>query len=211
MNPLSRFFLDRLSRAHAARRAAQPQVLFSADHLRHATLLPSRADLLHALPVGLPAAELGVDEGHFSADILRIAKPAILHLVDPWSDPRFPDAKYQAVSRRFEAEIRSGTVRVHRTLSVDAAPLIDDASLGFVYIDTDHSYATTAAELRAWAPKLAPGGLLAGHDFLPISPLGTVVYGVMEAVAEFCIQEHWVVKYVTMEPGGSPSFALVKA
>ena len=40
-----------------------------------------------------------------------------------------------------------------------------DASLDFVFIDAEHGYEDTVELLRAYLPKVKPGGVLAGHDF----------------------------------------------
>jgi hypothetical protein len=40
----------------------------------------------------------------------------------------------------------------------------EDGSLDFVFLDDDHRAAHLIAELEAWYPKLAPGGVIAGHD-----------------------------------------------
>lgn len=48
--------------------------------------------------------------------------------------------------------------------STDAAALIADGSLDFVYLDADHSEAGLLRDLAAWFPKVRDGGLIAGHD-----------------------------------------------
>jgi hypothetical protein len=55
-------------------------------------------------------------------------------------------------------------VRLIVAESTEAAKQFEDAALGMVFIDSSHTYEGTAAEIRAWRPKLAPGGILAGHD-----------------------------------------------
>lgn len=35
----------------------------------------------------------------------------------------------------------------------------------FVFIDGDHSAEAVSADIRAWRPKVRPGGMLCGHDY----------------------------------------------
>lgn len=51
--------------------------------------------------------------------------------------------------------------------SVDAARTIDDETCNLVFIDAAHDYASVAADLRAWWPKVKRGGVFAGHDYPP--------------------------------------------
>jgi cephalosporin hydroxylase len=48
----------------------------------------------------------------------------------------------------------------------------------FVFIDGDHSYEAVLSDVRAWAPLVKSGGLIAGHDCTPSYP------GVERAVRE---------------------------
>lgn len=49
-----------------------------------------------------------------------------------------------------------------------------------IYIDATHHYAEVSADIQGWRSVLAPGRILAGHDYWPCCP------GVMDAVQEFC-------------------------
>lgn len=49
--------------------------------------------------------------------------------------------------------------------SVDAARRFADGSVWFVFIDASHDLASVRADLAAWAPKVARGGWMAGHDW----------------------------------------------
>ena len=51
-----------------------------------------------------------------------------------------------------------------RMTSVKAAANFGDGSLDFVFIDAAHDYDSVSADLRAWLPKVRPGGMIAGHD-----------------------------------------------
>ena len=39
--------------------------------------------------------------------------------------------------------------------------------LGMVFIDGGHSFEAAETDLAGWAPKVAPGGILAIHDLFP--------------------------------------------
>src|SRR3954454_4695820 len=143
--------------------------------------LPPREFLLKALPKHSVGAEIGVWRGEFAADIVRRVKPIRLHLIDPWvfmedragsvyggsvakaqSDM---DVIYEDVAQQFSAQVRAGTVLLHRTMSADAALEFDDEYFDWVYIDGDHSYEGVLADLRAFTPKVKRGGLVTGDDY----------------------------------------------
>ena len=52
-----------------------------------------------------------------------------------------------------------------RCSSVEGAKLYADNSLDFVFIDADHKYQHVVDDLKAWWPKVKPGGVFAGDDF----------------------------------------------
>lgn len=64
--------------------------------------------------------------------------------------------------------------------SVKAARFFADKSLDFVFIDADHTYKAVTEDIKAWLPKVKPGGLLAGHDYQPAEK-----YGVNKAVRDY--------------------------
>lgn len=78
-------------------------------------------------------------------------------------------------------EDKPGTPRVgiHATGSVAASKRILGGSLDLVFIDGAHDYESVSQDLKAWWPKLRPGGVMAGHDFSMSFP------GLMRAVLEF--------------------------
>lgn len=69
--------------------------------------------------------------------------------------------------------------------SISASKLFTDRTLEFVFIDADHSYEGVSADIKAWKPKLIPGGFLCGHD---INWSQDVVRAVSENVPEYQIR-----------------------
>ena len=178
------------------------------DHLRDAKLLPAREDLLQLLPKGGVVAELGVDHGEFSEEILEQARPAVLHLVDAWHTPRYSTDLMREVESKFSEQIGSGKIVMHRGISTDVLQTFDDAFFDWVYIDTSHDYQTTVNELKWCQRKVKPGGIIAGHDYVTGNWNNFLRYGVVEAVNEFCVENRWKFVYLTHETDRHLSFAI---
>lgn len=136
------------------------------------------------------AAEIGVAEGNFARDILNWpVKFPKLYLVDRWKctpgqkgDGSMPQMWHDCNLADVQLKVASEDKRVVflRGSSVDMALKVPDRSLVLVYIDADHSYEAVKKDIRAWLPKLVPGGFMAFHDYENQN------YGVKQAVDEFC-------------------------
>lgn len=134
-----------------------------------------RVELLSRVSAVERCAEIGVRTGSFAEAMHDAFRPKMMLLVDPWrwmegsKDPENgPDDVHEGHYR--EAMRRVGSrpgVVVARATSLEVAPLIAGGSLSFVYLDADHSFSSVSADLRAWWPKVASGGVLAGHDYCP--------------------------------------------
>lgn len=117
-------------------------------------------------------AEVGVERGHYS-EVLCQQNPGVrLLCVDAWQAYRgYRDHVRQAKLDRFYAETAARLAPYKATLvrqfSTEAAKDVPDGSLDFVYIDGNHNIENVIADLAAWSPKVRPGGIVAGHDFLP--------------------------------------------
>jgi SAM-dependent methyltransferase len=199
--------LAEAQRARAAECRAIPRAVLSDRHTASARLLPSRTALLDRLPKGLDWAEVGVAAGDFAAQILARAAPRTLHLVDAWALSRYADDAAR-VAARFADAVTAGTVRLHRGPSTAILGRFAPGSLDVLYLDTDHSFATTRDELRLAARCLRPGGRVAGHDYCPGNVITPVVYGVVQAVAEFCVTQSWGFEYLALSESGHASYCL---
>ena len=172
-------------------------------HLLDEHLKPpqTRGDMLKRIGLaGKRCAEIGVDLGEFSKEILS-NDPETLILVDPWlhqDEKLYPDPcnvtqmefdqKAKHVVQTVGSDFR---VVVRRTTSVDAARAIEDKSLDFVYIDAIHTKEACTEDLMTWYSKIKPGGWICGHDYQ--------FEGVATAVGDFSREHGLQVSLITTE------------
>jgi len=104
----------------------------------------------------------------------------------------------------------ANSVAINLGLSIEVGRTFPDAYFDWIYIDTDHSYPTTRDELAVYESKMKPGGIIAGHDYVMGNWRGSLKFGVIEAVHEFCIARNWELLYVTTEQTTNASFAIRK-
>lgn len=115
--------------------------------------------------------EVGTERGMY-AEVLCRSNPGLrLICVDAWQPYRgyrdHVDAKkLQKFYEETQARLSIYDVGYMRMFSVEAAKQVADHSLDFVYIDGNHRLESVIADLVAWTPKVRPGGIIAGHDYL---------------------------------------------
>ncbi|HZK82391.1 MAG TPA: class I SAM-dependent methyltransferase [Humisphaera sp.] len=122
----------------------------------------------NGLRQGFVACEIGSYLGA-STCFLGVAarsRGGVIHCVDTW-DNRAMGLELR--SETFSAFTRNvepfrGNIVVHRGESATMAPHVP-AQLDLLFIDGDHSYAGTKADLAHYGPKLKAGGLLLLHDY----------------------------------------------
>jgi hypothetical protein len=121
-----------------------------------------------------PAAEVGVAEGQYSLSILQWGVPH-LYMIDLWGfvpgrtgDLGFPQDEHDQRYRDAKERVAKfgDRVTIIRDWSVTAAAKIPDGSLAFVHLDATHERHEVLRDLDAWWPKLRPGGIMSGHDYL---------------------------------------------
>lgn len=143
----------------------------------------ARDYLLARMPRGSVCAEIGVHRGQFSRRIMRQIKPAMLHLIDPWQHNNQPpydktlygglgdsgqlimDARYEAVKKTFDREIRRGRVVIHRRYSSDLAQEFNDGYFDWIYMDSNPQYEFVRQDLELYYPKIKPGGFITGDNY----------------------------------------------
>ena len=145
------------------------------------------------LPAGSTALEIGVllgrgttcilagmAESGNGASLICVDRFALWDKDSPWHDQR----------RRFDENITSRglpmpTVIAGNSNLPETATPVADGSLSWIFIDGCHSLLSVQLDIAAWAPKLAPDGLMSGHD----SQLDTVVQAVTEAYGSMDIPQ----------------------
>lgn len=183
-----------------------PKIDLTKEHIKNLKILTDKTALLDIFPKHSVAAEIGVSRGEYTEKILSIVQPRQLHLIDSWGSEPYQFKKL--VEDRFKKEIQSGQVIICQGISTDILEKKDDRMFDWVYIDTDHSYETTAKELELCRTKVKKGGIIAGHDYVTGFWNLNLRYGVIEAVHEFCVKYNWEMIYLTIEHHRHLSFAI---
>jgi len=137
--------------------------------------------------IRLTGAELGIASG-VTAEVMLQAFPFLMHyMVDRCKQGELRQDIDQLI---IQAKKRTEFARERRVLiiahSVDAARLIPDGSLDFVFIDANHFYEWVMRDLVAWDRKVKQDGVLIGHDYNCPHEAMYGRWGVKKAVDEFC-------------------------
>lgn len=181
---------------------------FEIKHLANCKSLPTRIDLLHHLPKNAVVAEIGVSNGDFAEQILRITNPEKLILIDLWNTRFAPISFMEDIKIRFQKEIASGQVELRRGDVMEIINEFDEEFFDWVYIDSDHRLEQITEELKVIPSRIKRTGIISGHDYSQGNWIGGIRYGIKEAVRSFCIQEDWEMIYLTHELRNEASFAI---
>lgn len=167
--------LKLLRRGDAASTVARP--IYTADYPSFSPFdRVALGKLLSLLDPGFTALEIGSWLGQGSTQVMiheAASRNGTIYCVDTWKGNSNVQ-KHRDIVREYDVfgtflanvEIAGGSPLVKPLLmsSTDAARVMQDASFDLVFIDADHSYATTLEDIRNWLPKVKSGGVLCGHD-----------------------------------------------
>ncbi len=179
-------------------------------NISNTKLITTRETLLTLLPKNGIVAELGVDTGDYSAQILKNNKPKKLYLIDTWESKRYNETKFLNVKAKFKKEIKSGHVQIIRQRSEIGLKSFKNETFDWLYIDTSHTYEQTRLELSIASKKVTKNGYIVGHDYTPGNITSCLRYGVIKAVNEFCVKKKWRIVYITMDANTPSSFCIQK-
>ncbi len=214
IKPILRKLFQMINSPLVARRqrllSAMPRVELTSQHTINGRLLATRFAMLDLMPKNATVAEIGVADGDFSAEILKRCNPKTLFLIDLWSSDRYRDGK-DIVKNRFHKQLESGQVILRPGYSTEVLKDFSQDAFDWVYIDTDHTYTTTAQELLLAERVVKSDGKILGHDLCTASAGRGVVYGVVQAVNEFCVARGWGFEYLALDAEGHFSFCLSRS
>lgn len=177
--------------------------------------------ILNSIGLTNEGVEVGVQEGYFSSYILAQWDGKKLYSVDPWAEFS-SDANYVDIANiaQENQEIVYNKARellkrfgdrsqIIRKTSKDSAPMFEDNSMDFVYIDAQHHYEAVAEDIELWWPKVKTMGILSGHDYIPDGHYRMGIFGVKRAVNEFVTKNKLELIIASDDPPqGSPPNAI---
>ena len=205
---IANFILNKIKIKRRAEVDSIPKYSIKKENIFNGSILANRNHLLEVLPKNGIVAELGVDNGYFTEQIIKISNPKKLYIIDTWSSKRYGQNKFEKVKEKFFEEIKSEKIEILRSDSITAAKQFQNNYFDWIYIDTDHSYSTTAQELNAYESKIKTNGLICGHDYVMGNWSKSNKYGVIESVAEFTCKKNWKLVYWTSDFTENNSFAI---
>lgn len=111
-------------------------------------------------------AEIGVERGRFSQQIMQAVPGLKMYGVDHYGDYGGRYGKNQEANfAEAQERLKGYDYTFIKKTSADALADIPDGSLDFVYIDGDHEFSHVAFDLVNWYKKVRIGGILSGHDY----------------------------------------------
>ena len=136
-------------------------------------MFASRSELLAILRPGLICAEVGVDEGYFSREVMQCVAPKELHLFDLRPLP----------------EVTGATP--HNGDSATEMAKMPNNYFDWIFVDGDHTILGVQRDVEAAIPKLKALGILAFHDYILFDHIANhSPYGVIHEVNRLC-NEGW--------------------
>lgn len=131
-------------------------------------MLEKAPPVAHFVEVG---AWKGRSAAYMAVNIINSGKSIRFDVVDTWlgsgaehdHDQDLKDGRLYEVFLEHVAPVLDHINPVRAT-SAEAAAGYEDASLDLVFIDAAHDYDSVCSDIRAWLPKVKPGGYIGGDD-----------------------------------------------
>lgn len=123
-------------------------------------------------------AEIGVQQGFYTCEILKRWEGKCLFMIDSWK--KYSNEIYENDSANVDREEQLNRMRqtasniydfgdravMMRCDSSFASSIFPDNFFDFVYIDANHYYQFVKTDIRHWYAKVKEGGYICGHDYM---------------------------------------------
>lgn len=135
------------------------------DLLRYLAVNYKNRDDLKMIEIG---SHMGESTGLFAATQVFDE----IHAIDPHNGvEEFNDISgwtWEEVQQEFFNNIRHFTdiIHYHRDFSYNIVDGFSDGYFDFIYVDGEHTYEGAKRDITQFLPKLKPGGIMAGHDYV---------------------------------------------
>ncbi len=138
-----------------------------------------RKFLLEMMPKHSVCAEIGVSQGLFAEEILKVVQPKKLHLIDPWAgEPHLH--YYESVCEKFKDSIESGQIEIRKDKSQFVYDQFPDQYFDWIYVNGSHNYKSVKRDLDLYYHKIKMFGFITGDDYSLVEKRK----GLRDAVAE---------------------------
>ena len=98
MKIISNYILKKIKIKRQAEVDSMPKLSIEKKNIENGSILSKREHLLEVLPKHGIIAELGVDNGYFTEQIIKICNPKKIYLIDTWSSKRYGQDKFELVN-----------------------------------------------------------------------------------------------------------------
>ncbi len=121
---------------------------------------------LHSFKTGVQVGIKGI-LAEKSLDMWKSCTEYVLvsgYATEPGEDTK--DVSLEQTQERMKPWIEEGIVKFFLMSSTDASTQLPDNHFDYIYLDPRNSYASVKEDVEHYWPKLRPGGIIGGHDFL---------------------------------------------
>lgn len=130
--------------------------------------------------------EIGVKAGQYSEVLCKANPEGHVWSVDPWLvREEYHDRRGQKVFDEYERQARERLGPLNCTIlkmkSSEAIEHFEPKSLDYAYIDGHHNLYNAIHDIHFWTQRVAPGGIIALHDYVHYRGTGVHVIEAVQA------------------------------
>ncbi|MEI7596455.1 MAG: class I SAM-dependent methyltransferase [Bacteroidota bacterium] len=175
----------------------------TSEHINNCKLLTNRYQIPALLPKFGIGVEIGVLGGDWSKQLLEMAQPKELVLIDTYYSDDYPTAK-RFTKKNHEQYIRNefnsygDRVNILKGLSWECMATFSENYFDWIYIDADHDYQSVKKDLAQAKRTIKENGIIIMNDYIIYDHFANEKYGVIQATNEFMIENNYEMLYFAL-------------